>query len=89
MPRPYSIDLRERAVSECKVGGSCREAARTFNVSASRVAGWTRQFARTGPVRSAPKEPLRLRPAPEPIFSGVAFGSLYGIVIGCLLIGEA
>jgi transposase len=43
MPRPYSVDLRERVVVACeRGGGSLAAVARRFAVSASTVRGWGR-----------------------------------------------
>ena len=52
MARPYSMDLRERAVSAVeREGMSRRAAARRFGVAASRVITWVRQFREQGHVR--------------------------------------
>lgn len=37
MPRPYSVDLRERVVRSVEGGLSCRETAKRFHVSVSFV----------------------------------------------------
>ena len=37
MPRPYSVDLRERVVRSAEEGLSCRETAKRFHVSVSFV----------------------------------------------------
>jgi putative transposase len=51
MGRPYSLDLRERAVAAVEVGGLSRqEAARRFGVAASTVINWVRQFRELGHV---------------------------------------
>lgn len=51
MPRPYSIDLRERVVSAVEEGGmSRRGAAAHFGVGVSTVIKWVRRFHRTGSV---------------------------------------
>ena len=51
MGRPYSIDLRERAVAAVEQEGMSRQAAaRRFGVAASTVINWVRQFQREGHV---------------------------------------
>ena len=41
MARPYSLDLRERAVSAVAAGESCRKVAATFKVSVASVVRWS------------------------------------------------
>src|ERR1700691_5201597 len=53
MPKPYSIDLRERVVSYVEAGHSRRGAAAHFSVSASFVVNFIRAFGERGGV--APK----------------------------------
>ena len=49
MARPYSIDLRERVVAAVVEGGlSRRQAAVHFDVAASTVIRWVRQFLDNG-----------------------------------------
>ena len=49
MGRPYSVDLRERAVRAVEVEGlSCRVAAQRFEVAASTVINWVRRLRETG-----------------------------------------
>ncbi len=51
MPKPYSMDLRERVVSAVETGGlSRREAASRFGVGVSTAIGWVRRFRETGSV---------------------------------------
>src|SRR5262245_2612891 len=51
MGRPYSIDLRERAVAAVEKGGmSRRQAAAQFGVGVSTVIAWVRLFRKTGSV---------------------------------------
>ena len=51
MGRPYSIDLRERAVAAVVKGGVSRhQAAARFGVAVSTVVGWVRRFKETGSV---------------------------------------
>ena len=44
MPRPYSNDLRERAIEAVEAGASRREAADRFEVSPSSVINWLRRW---------------------------------------------
>ena len=46
MPRPYSGDLRERAIEEVRSGASRREVAERFDVSPSSVINWCGAGAR-------------------------------------------
>jgi transposase len=49
MGKPYSMDLRERAVRAVERGGLSRhEAARQFGVAASTVINWVRRLRETG-----------------------------------------
>ena len=51
MGRPYSIDLRERAVLAVEEGGmSRRRAAAQFGVGINTVITWVRRFRETGSV---------------------------------------
>jgi transposase len=54
MPRPYSDDLRERAVEEVKSGASRREVAEQFGVSPSAVIKWLRRWRETGSAAAKP-----------------------------------
>jgi transposase len=54
MPRPYSNDLRERAVEEVKSGASRREVAEQFGVSPSAVIRWLRRWCETGSAAAKP-----------------------------------
>ena len=54
MPRPYSDDLRERAVEEVKSGASRREVAEQFGVSPSGVIKWLRRWRETGSAAAKP-----------------------------------
>jgi putative transposase len=52
MARPYSMDLRERAVRAVKIEGlSCRTAAARFGLAASTVIKWIKRVRQTGSVR--------------------------------------
>ena len=53
MPRPYSTDLRERAVEAVESGGSRREIAEMFKVGVSSVIRWCQRWSETG--SAAPK----------------------------------
>ncbi len=49
MGRPYSLDLRERAVAAVeKAGMSRRQAAGQFGIGISTVIAWVRRFRQTG-----------------------------------------
>jgi transposase len=50
MPKPYSTDLRERAVEAVESGASRREAAEIFKVGVSSVI--RRNYQHTNPVRA-------------------------------------
>jgi transposase len=51
MAKPYSLDLRERAVASVVEGRlSCRRAAAQFQIAISTVIGWVRRFRETGSV---------------------------------------
>lgn len=51
MAKPYSIDLRERAVAAVEHGGLSRhQAAARFGVVPSTVINWVRRFRETGSV---------------------------------------
>lgn len=48
MARPYSMDLRERAVARVAAGESVRSVAAKLSVSASSVVRWSQRQRRTG-----------------------------------------
>ena len=48
MPKPYSTDLRERAVEAVESGASRREVAETFKLGVSSVIRWCRRWSETG-----------------------------------------
>ena len=54
MVRPYSEDLRERAVAAVERGMSRREAAALFGIGASTVVKWVQRFRSTGSVAAKP-----------------------------------
>jgi len=51
MAKPYSIDLRERAVAAVVTGGvSCNQVARQFGLGISTVIHWVQRYRETGSV---------------------------------------
>lgn len=51
MPKPYSMDLRERVVAAVETGGlSRRQAAAQFHVAPSTVGNWVGRVRQTGSV---------------------------------------
>jgi len=46
MGRPYSLDLRERAVAATAAGQSCRAVAERFGVSVASVVKWSQRYRR-------------------------------------------
>ena len=48
MSRPYSMDLRERAVARVLAGESARSVAAKLSVSAASVVRWSQRHRRTG-----------------------------------------
>ena len=50
MVRPYSLDLRERAVAALEAGESCRAVASRLDVSVATVVRWGQRYRRTGSV---------------------------------------
>jgi len=54
MPRPLSLDLRERIVEAVEAGSSRREAAEQFAVSVSCTIKLVQRWERTGSVAPAP-----------------------------------
>jgi transposase len=54
MPRPYSDDLRERAIEQVKLGLSCREVAEHFGISPSAVIKWVQRWWETGRMVAKP-----------------------------------
>lgn len=48
MARPYSLDLRERALARVQAGESVRVIARALSISASSVVKWSGRFRATG-----------------------------------------
>lgn len=66
MPKPLSLDLRERAVSRVLAGESVRSVAAVLQVSVSSVVKWSQRYRATGsvaPGRAAGRpRPLLLAP---------------------------
>jgi transposase len=54
MARPYSLDLRERAVAAVAGGATCREVAALFNVAVSSVVKWSGRKRSTGSAAAKP-----------------------------------
>lgn len=54
MSRPYSDDLRERAVAAVDAGMSRHQAAKVFSVGVSSVIRWVQAHRRTGSVSPRP-----------------------------------
>jgi len=54
MPKPYSLDLRERVVRTVEAGASCHEAAAAFEVGVSSAIRWVARWRRTGSVAAKP-----------------------------------
>ena len=54
MPRPYSDDLRRRAIEAVEAGASRREAAERFDMSPSTVINWMRQWREDGSAAAKP-----------------------------------
>ena len=54
MPKPYSLDLRERVVDAVVTGASRREAAEQYGLSPSVVVLWMQRWEATGSVEAKP-----------------------------------
>lgn len=54
MARPYSLDLRERAVARVEAGDSCRTVAALFGISVASVVKWSQRKRRTGSAAAKP-----------------------------------
>jgi transposase len=54
MPKPCSLDLRERVLDAIETGASRREAAERFEVSASSAVKWMQRWHETGSVAAKP-----------------------------------
>ena len=72
MARPYSQDLRERAVAG---GHTCRAVAALFGVSVASVVKWSQRFRATGSAAAAKmggRRPLRLAGEREWLLARIA-----------------
>jgi len=54
MPKPCSLDLRERVLETVELGASRREAAERFEVSASSAIKWMQRWHETGSIAAKP-----------------------------------
>ena len=54
MPKPCSLELRERVVDAVKSGASRREAADWFDVSPSSAIKWMQRLRATGSIAAKP-----------------------------------
>ena len=54
MPKPCSLDLRERVLETVQSGASRREAAERFEVSASSAVKWMQRWHENGSVAAKP-----------------------------------
>lgn len=54
MPKPCSLDLRERVLEAVASGASRREAAERFEISASSAVKWLQRWHETGSVAAKP-----------------------------------
>ena len=61
MPRPYSLDLRDRAVARVMSGETVRSVAAVFEVSVASVVKWSQRYRRTGSAASGPMHGHRPR----------------------------
>lgn len=61
MPKPYSLDLRDRAVSRVLAGETVRSVAAVLDVSVASVVKWSQLFRRTGSVAPGPMHGHRPR----------------------------
>ena len=59
MARPYSLDLRERVVAAVAAGATCRDVAKTFQVSVASVVKWSQRFRATGSAAAKPMGGVR------------------------------
>ena len=50
MARPYSMDLRERAIAGVQAGASVRSVAAALSISPASVVKWSQRFRATGSV---------------------------------------
>ena len=55
MPKAYSADMRSRVIARVESGGSRREAAEHYDVSASTAVIWVKCFRETGRCSAKPR----------------------------------
>jgi transposase len=61
MARPYSLDLRERAVARVAAGETVRSVAAVLQVSVASVVKWSQRFRATGSAAAGPMHGHRPR----------------------------
>jgi|SRR5271169_235858 transposase len=61
MARPYSLDLRERAVARVGAGESVRSVAAVLQLSVASVVKWSQRFRATGSAAAGPMHGHRPR----------------------------
>jgi len=61
MPKPYSLDLRNRAVARVAAGESVRSVATVLEVSVASVVKWSQRYRRTGSAAPGPMHGHRPR----------------------------
>jgi transposase len=54
MPKPYSMDLRERVIESVATGASRRETAELYGISPSVVVIWVQRWEATGSIVARP-----------------------------------
>jgi len=54
MPRPYSLDIRERVIEAVAAGASRREVAKLYGLSPSVVVLWVQRWKATGCIDARP-----------------------------------
>src|SRR6516165_8458368 len=54
MPKPYSVDLRERVIESIAAGASRREVAELYRLSPSVVVIWVQRWNATGSIAAKP-----------------------------------
>jgi transposase-like protein len=62
MGKPYTDDLRERAVAAMVGGMSCREAGAIYGVAPSIAGNWYRQYQRTNSSITRPTSIAAINP---------------------------
>ena len=55
MPNPYSAEMRERVIARVESGGSRREAAEHFEISASAAVKWLQRWRDAGSSTAMPR----------------------------------